>query len=91
MITPYSGAYGYAYVSLRQVALGKARSFTMHRIMASLFIRNPKNLPEVDHLDANKMNYSLENLEWVTGFENKARRHKRDRALKRKLKEFLKS
>jgi hypothetical protein len=42
----------------------------IHRILAILFIPNPDNLPMVNHKDGNKHNYSLDNLEWVTGKQN---------------------
>lgn len=46
---------------------------TVHRIIAETFIPNPSNLPEVDHIDNNKLNNDVSNLRWVTGFENKSR------------------
>ena len=42
----------------------------VHRLVAQTFIPNPKNLPEVDHIDNNKKHNSAPNLRWVTGSEN---------------------
>ena len=42
----------------------------IHRFVATAFIPNPNNLPEINHRDGNKMNNSVENLEWVTSSEN---------------------
>lgn len=42
----------------------------VHRLLATTFIPNPDNLPEVNHIDGNKLNNSLDNLEWVTGCAN---------------------
>lgn len=42
----------------------------IHRLLARYFIPNPDNKPEVNHKDGNKLNNSLENLEWVTHQEN---------------------
>lgn len=46
---------------------------TVHRIIAETFIPNPQNLPEVDHIDNDKTNNRVENLRWISSFENKSR------------------
>ena len=45
---------------------GKQKSFRFHRLVATLFIPNPNNLPEVNHIDENKANNCATNLEWCT-------------------------
>ena len=42
----------------------------MHILLAKQFIPNPENKPEVNHIDFNKANNSLNNLEWTTHREN---------------------
>ena len=42
----------------------------IHRLIAQAFIPNPLNLPYVNHKDGNKLNNSIDNLEWVTAKEN---------------------
>ena len=42
----------------------------VHRIVASLFVENPNNLPEVNHIDFNIQNNNYKNLEWVNHFDN---------------------
>lgn len=55
---------GYSKVVLR----GKNRE--VHRLVALAFIDNPDNKPCVNHIDENKENNCVENLEWVTYKEN---------------------
>lgn len=55
---------GYVNLNLRQD--GKQTTFLLHRVVATLFIPNPHNYPEVNHKDGNKLNNHYKNLEWVT-------------------------
>ena len=48
----------------------KRKQFYVHRLIAEHFIPNPDNLPQVNHIDGNKLNNSLDNLEWVTVQDN---------------------
>jgi hypothetical protein len=53
---------------------GKKQHKRVHRIAAEAFIPNPLNLPCINHIDGDKCNYELSNLEWCTHKENMERR-----------------
>lgn len=49
---------------------GNQKTYYLHRIIAKAFIPNPENKRCVNHKDADKLNNSLDNLEWCTNKEN---------------------
>lgn len=59
---------GYRTVNLSKN--GQTTTYYVHRLVAAAFIPNPDNLPIVNHIDENKTNNNVENLEWVTYQEN---------------------
>ena len=50
----------------------KQIKYYVHRLVAEVFIENPNNLNEVDHIDCNKENNHVENLRWCTRGQNMA-------------------
>lgn len=63
-----NSGFGYFFVNLSKN--NKCRNFFVHTLVARAFIPNPENKPEVNHIDGNKKNNCVENLEWVTESEN---------------------
>lgn len=49
---------------------GKRRNQSIHRLMALTFLENPEQKAHVNHIDGNKLNNQLNNLEWATEQEN---------------------
>ena len=60
----YISPYGYERVCIN------GKYWLVHRIVAMVFIPNPDNKPQVNHIDGNKQNNDISNLEWVTPEEN---------------------
>lgn len=60
---------GYPYVDLTQ-SNGKRKCPKTHRLIALAFISNPEGKPQINHIDGNKRNNKISNLEWVTQSEN---------------------
>lgn len=64
LLTPVLDKYGYFRVRLKGVHK------TIHRLVALAFIDNPENKSQVNHIDENKKNNNVSNLEWTTAKEN---------------------
>lgn len=58
----------YFYVALCKN--NKIKQTMVHRLVASAFVSNPDNKPDVNHIDGNKHNNVYTNLEWCTNLEN---------------------
>ena len=50
----------------KDYANGKLKRMKVHRLIAFAFIKNENNYPIINHIDGNKLNNNLENLEWCT-------------------------
>lgn len=67
-LKPYLDNNGYLRLCLCEK--NKKKFLSLHRIIATAFIDNPEGKPCVNHIDENKLNNDLSNLEWCTVREN---------------------
>jgi hypothetical protein len=67
-LSPGNNGIGYLFVRLRKD--GKFYTKYLHRLVAENYIDNPNNLPQVNHIDCDKANCNISNLEWVTEKQN---------------------
>ena len=49
---------------------GKPKRYNVHRLVAETYLPNPDNLPQVNHIDEDKTNNNVDNLEWSTSQYN---------------------
>lgn len=68
ILSTWTGANGYKHVDLRKDAQGY--KISLHRLLAITFLPNLENKRTVNHIDGNKLNNVLNNLEWATDAEN---------------------
>lgn len=68
ILTPYITNNGYYSINLQKNNI--VSKFLVHRIVGLVFIDNVDNKPQINHLDANRKNNSVNNLEWTTQSEN---------------------
>ena len=61
---------GRGYQQVHLVGKKGLKWHTVHRLVASAFIDNPHNKPTVNHINGDRSNNSVENLEWATYSEN---------------------
>lgn len=72
ILKPYCTGRKEGYLTIDARKNGTSKNLKIHRIVAEAFIPNPKNKPVVNHIDGNKHNNRVENLEWCSIAENSA-------------------
>lgn len=67
ILSQYS-SYDYKRINLSKE--GKIKHFQVHRLVADAFLEKPDGEVEIDHIDGDKSNNIVDNLRWVTHYEN---------------------
>ena len=63
-LKPYLNRCGYYIITI------KGKTKILHRLIAKTFLPNPKNLPEVNHINGARTDNNVKNLEWCSRLEN---------------------
>lgn len=71
----------HSYIAVDLHKEGKAKTFSVHRLVAMAFISNPDNKPQINHKDENKENNCVDNLEWCTVLYNNTYGTRMDRQI----------
>lgn len=83
---------GYYQVNLKRNDNNKFQNYYIHRLVAEMWIPNLENKPSVNHIDGNKNNNCLDNLEWLTFSEQQQHRYnvlnKKNSGKKRKIGQY---
>lgn len=91
LLIPIKRNDGYLKVNLyndNYKGRGKGCECLIHRLVAEAFLKNSKNLSEINHKDGDKTNNCVNNLEWCTRRENVLHSYKL--GLKKPIQEYIK-
>ena len=78
ILKPRADKQGYLRVYIRDININKRKDYTLHRLVAIYFIDNPNDYNEVNHIDGNKGNNHIENLEWCDRTQNNMHAYEND-------------
>jgi NUMOD4 motif/HNH endonuclease len=65
-----------SYLTIKLSVQDVRKSYLVHRLILITFVSNPENKKTVNHIDGNKVNNHISNLEWATDSEQRKHAHK---------------
>lgn len=74
IMKPHINYKGYAICCISNK--NKKKNISIHRLVAIAFIPNPNNYPQINHIDGNKQNNCVNNLEWCNNSLNQLHAYK---------------
>lgn len=77
-----TGVDRYGYISVNLYKNNKRKLCKVHRLVAQAFIPNHENKPQVNHIDEDKTNNMVSNIEWMTAKENSNHGTRTERLIK---------
>lgn len=89
IVAPFKNKKGYNRVRLEKFGLSEKFTTTLHILVAKHFIPNPNNYTQVNHIDGNKDNNSISNLEWINNQENVLHSYRNENMLHGKAKAII--
>lgn len=75
ILNPGVAGNGYKQVSLKMIQSNKFEKRYVHRLVATYWIDNPDNKKEVNHINLDRADNRVENLEWITSSENQKHKY----------------
>ena len=75
ILNPGESGNGYKQVALKMKASNKFEKKYVHRLVAFYWLENPENKREVNHINLDKTDNRVENLEWITSSENQKHKY----------------
>ena len=75
ILNPGVSGNGYKQVSLKMKKSNKFEKRYVHRLVATYWLENPDNKREVNHINLDRTDNRIDNLEWITSSENQKHKY----------------